>query len=335
MKLKDIAVKVLQGVSGNSVVMNEKYFIYNKIIGFKGVVDGVGCSTMVASVAMNLAEKGLNVCVIDTSILNPTQHLLLNTEESSEEDRDWLDLGRSDSTGKILKTSGYSSSIVVLNFENRSINELVSTFDTEELVTSAYGMLETLYDIILVDICSETTNITTAAAIHAHTVYQVWSNEFVAMASIDNFLKNMAYRCCHVDKMRNVIINKTTINSNKDWEELIKKYNFNCLTKAPFSLDFYIRQCSGVPLSKMSSTDKTVSSLYKSVEEIVEHILGISAVDGTISAIDIMDGKVAGTTRKKNKDKADKINKMIKEDMSKIPEIERSEESTKEKGSDA
>ena len=65
---RDVFNDVLKQLSGSGQTRELKYNIFYQIIAFRGVVDGVGCSTLVANVALALADLGLNVCVIDTNI---------------------------------------------------------------------------------------------------------------------------------------------------------------------------------------------------------------------------------------------------------------------------
>ena len=74
---------ILKQASGSAYTRSIKYNIYYQIIAFYGVMDGVGTSTLVANTALALAETGLTICVIDTSILSPVQDVLLNTNEAT------------------------------------------------------------------------------------------------------------------------------------------------------------------------------------------------------------------------------------------------------------
>ena len=73
---KKVFEEVLRQASGSSYTRDIKYNIYYQIIAFYGVVDGIGTSTLVANTALAIAETGLTVCVIDTSMLAPSQDVL-------------------------------------------------------------------------------------------------------------------------------------------------------------------------------------------------------------------------------------------------------------------
>lgn len=273
-KLSELGLKILQGVSGATETPKVKYKIFNKIIGFKGVVDGVGCSSVVASIAIELANRGLNVCVVDTSILYPAQRHYLKTSELVGKKKDWFDLGFNEDNTGIFKYSRFGN-IAVLGFEGRDINTFVSNYDKEVVVKSAFNVLEPLYDILLVDICSEVTNITTACGIYCHEVYQVCSDEMVCLANFDQHIKNMSMRCCNGGKMRNVILNKCIVNDESKWGELLKKYNFEAVATIPFSLEYYQKQCLGIPLYKIINVDEDVDEMRVELAKVCDRILNI------------------------------------------------------------
>lgn len=316
-RIEDISNEVMSSISGNGTEKKKSYYIYNKIIAFRGVIDGVGCSTLVCEVAVELASRGLSVCIIDTSIMYPIQSKLLQIEETIGEQKDWLDLIMSDDTGRVLKYGKLSNNIALLSFENRTLNDLLSTFDNEELVICAYRMLEPLYDVILVDVCGETTNITASALIHSHTIYQVWSDEFGCICNIDKFLTNAQIGCCHLEKMRNVILNKNIINNASSIGSIAKKYDLEVIAEAPFSLEFYEKQCLGIPLCKMKSVDKNVNLISSCVSVVADKIMGIEKENPKIvSGIDIVSGKIKGTLMKKFADGDEMQDELVRNDMS-------------------
>lgn len=291
-------VKILQSISGTNLEKLDKYDIYNKIIGFKGVKDGVGCSTIVSNLAVKLAGLGLNVCVIDTSYLYPSQLYLLNAE-LGEYNKDWLDFSTTDDTGYILRTSKINSNIKILGFVNRNINDLVSSYDCEELIVQAYRSLENLYDIILVDICGETTNVCIAAAIHAHKIIQVWSSDFTLLPNIDSFMRNMKYCCCNLDKMRNVIIGKSIDMSKDEWFSVAKKFNLNILAIFKNSEEFLKLASRGSLLDNMKTSDSEINEIdfeYKSIiNEIIKESYKMEEVEKVV-----IENKVTNNTIETN-----------------------------------
>ena len=64
--------EVLGLFSGNEADAQHEKLLFNSVIGFRGIVDGVGTSTILASLAIALSERtNKRICVVDTNILYP------------------------------------------------------------------------------------------------------------------------------------------------------------------------------------------------------------------------------------------------------------------------
>lgn len=309
---------VLKTISGADTTRLSKFNIFNKIIGFKGVIDGVGCSTVVANIAVELAKRGVNVCVVDTAIMYPTQSLLLKANEFAKEeinDKDWFSIGATDSTSGIIKNSKYSNSIGILGFNQKhTIVDFCSTYDNEALVEVAFNIIERLYDVILVDLSNECSNISTVSAIKCHTIYQVWSDEYIAMSSIESFLQNMLISSIQSEKIRTVIINKNGDLPDDNLNELLKKYRFEKLADIPYSYEYAMKSRKGLLLHELATKDEQVNKMPDQIGRICDRILGLDAENSTISGMDIVEGKVDGTVSKKMKDRADEVNEVLQND---------------------
>ena len=62
-------VKFLGVMSGEGAVDVQEAMLFNKVIGFRGIVEGVGASTIVQGLAHAFSDRTrLRVCVIDTSV---------------------------------------------------------------------------------------------------------------------------------------------------------------------------------------------------------------------------------------------------------------------------
>ena len=109
-KLDEVKIKsmgeilgdVLKATSGTiSAEGGDFNVIFNKIVGFRGVRDGLGTSLFVSNLALALANRGLKICVVDTAMLYPVQDTYLKTKikqvgAQQDEVRDWFDLQYSD-----------------------------------------------------------------------------------------------------------------------------------------------------------------------------------------------------------------------------------------------
>lgn len=309
--------EVLRQTSGSAYTRDIKYNIYYQIIAFYGVVDGIGTSTLVANTALAIAETGLTVCVIDTSMLAPCQDVLLNTETAvldendDTEHLDWFDMPYTKKSP--LHISKYSKNISVLSFKGkrRTVVDFLSTNDSSSLVDIALATLHSKFDIILIDCCHEMSAVNTACLQQAQQVIQVWNDTPSVVANLEGFITNAITLSCPLDKMRYVIANRVSKDAIGNLDELAKQYRCKILATNYMSEELYLNTIIGKKLFRCESTDDLVIKYTECIIIIACHILNISLnkdePEGTITSNDIMEGKVEGTYHKELKDFNDKF----------------------------
>lgn len=272
---KDIFLSAVKTASGSGFSQRNKFNIFNKVVAFKGVVGGVGTSTLVSNVAFALAEHGLSVCVFDTSMLAPSQDIYLRTEKnvnSNGESEDWFTLPYTKKN--VLNKSKINSNIEVLSFTKRGITDLVSMQDDAFLVELALRELVPKFDIILIDICSEPTSVAVTCMQKAHQLIQVWSNDTHSLNTVDNFVRDNVTLCCAVDKMRYVVTSKVNDDLRVDWDDLLSKYNFKRLSGNVLCKDVSRIMCSGdLPFNFAIDSDG-VQSFTDCIYDIAGKLLG-------------------------------------------------------------
>lgn len=280
-KPSDVFAEVLKRASGTSFTRRVLYGIYYQIYGFYGVVDGVGTSTIVANVALGLAEAGLTVCVIDTSVLAPTQDVLLNTDEAtyntdpSVKHYDWFDMPFTRES--VLHVSKHSHNISVLSFKggHRGIVDFMSPNDSEQLVTLALSSLQNKFDIILIDCCHEMTSVNTACLQQAQQVIQVWNDSPTVVGSLESFITNAITLSCPLDKMRYVVYNRISNEAMGSLDNLLNQYRLKHLGTSYFSEELYLKIVTGKNLYRCESTDPLVIDYTEFIIRIICHILNI------------------------------------------------------------
>ena len=230
---KGVLTDILKATSGANVRSDLTYSLYYKIVGFKPVKDGIGCSLLVADVALALAKLGLMVCVLDTSLLNPSQDILLNTSNPPKED--WLDLPFVNSN--VVSVSKRSSRVHVLSFRHRGVLDLLSVTENEDLCSVAFAQLLDKYDIFLVDLSNEPSAVATSCMQHCHKVIQVWSNAPHTLNNISDFVDSNVSLCCPLEKMNSVVTSMTVDDIRTDWDTILDKYKFKRIGNIPMSLD--------------------------------------------------------------------------------------------------
>lgn len=302
----EIFTDMLKVTSGTSYARNTEFDIFYQIVAFKGICDGVGTSTLVANTAIAISKLGLTVCVIDASVLNPVQDVLLRTNWKDKElknRKDWFDIMYTDDS--VLHQSKISSNISVLSFKGkkRDITDLMGTQDTDLLVETALSILHNKFDIILIDCCQETTQINAACIQQAQKVIQVWSDTPHIISNIDMWITNNVILSCPLDKMRYVVISKFVNDIRCDFSGMLSQYRFTQLASCSLSIDVARVNAMGKDLWGYASESEEIQEFNNCIIDIVCHLLNIEDAKeehrGSFTSNDIDDGKVDGTLHKK------------------------------------
>ena len=272
-KPSEVYVKLLQQVSGSDMKRELRFDIFYRKFVFKGIKDGVGASLLCANTALALAQLNLSVLVIDTSIVSPTQDELLKTEKKS--DKDWFDLPFT--TASVLRTSRYNKNISVLAFRKREILDMLGRNDNEYIVNMALDKFEKTFDIILIDCCSEPTNINATILQRAHKVFQVWNDNPIVLSNLDSSITNNTLLSCPLDKTRNVIVNKVAkeVQGVNQIDTLISEYHLTKLATIPFSEEIYHAVTLDTPIWNYESKHPDIAKFNESIIRIAFNILNI------------------------------------------------------------
>ena len=310
---REIFNNVLKGTSGAKYTREIKYEIFYQTIAFKGVVDGVGTSTLVANVAQAIGSLGLNVLVIDTSILQPVQDVLLKTtaltlsKDKPNDFYDWFDMPYTKKSP--LHESSIQHNISVLSFygKNRNITDILSTNDNANLVEMALATFHNKFDIILIDCCHELTSVNTACMQMCNRMIQCWNDSPAVVDNIARFINNCLALSCPLDKMRDVVLCRMVDDINGNLNDVLKEYRLRKLAENYTSKEISRIIVNGKQLWQYPLEDSSVIQYTNCVIDIVNYICNIDKVfnktkGGTISSNDIMGGKVTGTLSKKMRD---------------------------------
>ena len=279
---QEIMQELLRGLSGSELSRQLKYNIFYKIVGFQGVVDGLGTSTIVANTAVALASLGLDVCVIDTSIMYPCQDILLKTREALNPDfdkskiKDWFDMART--TDSVLHQSTINGKLYVLSFygRGRTLVDALSINDDANLVDLALTQLDEKFDIILIDMCKELTSINTACIQRSQRIVQVWNDNPSTVDNIERFIQNNLMLSAAIDKMANVIYSKIVPDTVGGGLEAIRdKYRLKCLAEIPLSYEVQVIQNTRGLLWQAESTDPKVIEYTASIIKVVAFLANI------------------------------------------------------------
>jgi len=299
---QEIFTELLRMTSGAKFARDIQFDIFYQVIAFKGICEGVGTSTIVANTAIAIAKLGLTVCVIDSSVLNPVQDILLKTnwrDSDIKNRKDWFDMMYTDES--VLHQSKINNNISVLSFKGkkRDITDIMGTQDSDILVETAISILHNKFDIILIDCCQEPTQISAGCIQQAQKVIQVWTDTPHIISNIDMWITNNVILSCPLDKMRYVVISKYVNDIHCDFSEMLRQYRFTKLASCSLSIDIARVNAMGKTLWGYASDSQDIIEFNNCIIDIVCHLLNIedknSSNRGTFTSNDITDGKVAGT----------------------------------------
>lgn len=310
--------QMLQQVSGSKYTREIQFDLFYQIYGFRGTVEGVGTSTIVANTALAIAQAGLNVLVIDTSILAPVQDVLLKTEYSQNQEHldkrlDWFDMPYTRQS--VLHPSKIDNKISILSFygKNRGIIDMLSTNDSTTLVEAAIEEYRRQFDVILIDICHEPTSIVMECLHASQRIIQVWNDTPHCLSNLESEINNLVTLACPLDKLRNVIYSRTCkesiANPFGNCDSLLSQYKLNKLTEFYNSEQVYLSACTESSLWYSKSSSTPIIDFNIGITDIVRYILNIPKEEeknkgkGTITSNDIVEGKVDGTVHRKMRER--------------------------------
>ena len=258
---------------------------FYQVFAFKGVVDGVGVSTLVANTAVALAQLGATVCVIDTSIIAPVQDMLLKTHVVGKEGEKVLDLFDILYTKEnILHNSTISNKISVVSFygkdcnngDGRTIRDALSSDESEDLITAVLSKMKPQFDFILIDSCSELTKVNAACLQQAQQVIQVWNDTPTVLDNINRFITNCRLLTCPIDKMRFVVLSKMSEKVDADYSKLFSKFHVRELAKTYLSEEIHYQVSIGNSIIySLSSNDDMINDYSLAVYRIAMHIANL------------------------------------------------------------
>lgn len=235
----------------NAADVNTK-ILFNSVIGFRGIVEGVGTSTIVADLAHALSDRtNKSVCVVDTSILYPTQYALLCNPFSSDAKaalKDWFSSEVS-IPERIIDTK--YRRISLLGCYNRRISDAFSSSDTTKLVEDTFDRLKDIFDIIIVDLSHEWSQIAMMAAVQCNKIYTVMDLSARCINNVPQSLNNLAIQAVPFSKFRSTIVNKYSAKGVLGINDVIARNKLEVVCTIPFSEEVYVygtqnRSCWGV-----------------------------------------------------------------------------------------
>ncbi|MNV38273.1 hypothetical protein D3C71_1298190 [compost metagenome] len=267
-----ILTKVLSALSGNTGLKISDQLLFDKVIGFRGIVPGVGTSTVVQNVALALSKRTrYSICILDTSFLYGIQYAMLMKEESENKDRkDFLDVD-DDLSKIVINTKINRVKLFCLN--NRSILDMLSSRDSELVVDKLIKLLKAYFDIVLVDLSYELTNITTYCSIKCNKVINIADESLKCMYNLAKSLNLMATLATPIAKGNLIVLNKVLPDVLSNTKGVISNAKLTLLCEIPFSKDIAVAGVSGKLIYTASSSSKDEVAFSNAIDNVVNFII--------------------------------------------------------------
>ena len=264
--------KVVGAISGGVDDAISEQLLYDKVIGFRGIVDGVGCSTIVQNVAIAMSDmiRAKNICVVDTHILYPSQYQFLvgNADEASK--KDWFDFDGNNLAECRNKTQ--FNNIYLLSFANRTITDMLSSKDNPKLVDDTITALKTYFDVILVDLSHEPTNISMHMALQCNQIYTVVDPSMNCISNLGKSLNYMATLAVPFGRMNKAILNKNDANVNAGVKGALNEVHLDVLGTIPNSIEIAKYGIIGKRIWSTTTNNADVKEFCDVMKKIVNDI---------------------------------------------------------------
>ena len=263
--------KLLGSISGNNDMKVSEQLLFDKVIGFRNIVPGCGASTIVQNIAIALSEKTkFNICILDTNFLYPVQYPLLCNTDLKAKEPDILDFAGDLSV--ISRNTSYAN-VYLVQLENRTIIDLLSGKDAESIIPKLMATLKSYFDIVIVDLSYELSNISTYSAIKCNKIYQVADTSMKCLYYIKKSLNSMVTLGVPLAKGNKVILNKELDDVVLGVDTALQEAGLTVVTRIPFSYDLAVSGASGKRIYGAMSKSKDISSFNVAIEDIIKDML--------------------------------------------------------------
>lgn len=268
--------KMLSALSGNNGMKVSEQLLFDKVIGFRGVVPGVGTSTIVQNVAVALSENtNMSICVLDTSFQYPSQYPLLLKGVDAQRS-DFLSF-----TGELSDITLATSlkNVTLISMYNRTIVDMLSSRDNSDTMIRLIGTLKSYFDVILIDLSHEMTNINTHAAIKCNRIINVADQSIKSMYHLKKSLNNLATLAVPLAKADRIILNKVVPDVLTNTTGVIKEVGLHLVGEIPLSLEIAKAGVSGSKVWTKSKTNKDIKEFSSVIDDLLEMIITITPLN--------------------------------------------------------
>ena len=263
--------QILGTVSGGKDMKVSEQLLFDKVIGYRGVIDGVGCSTLVFNTACALSDiTNMNICVVDTHIVNPVLATYLGGKAENG-GKDWFDFD-----GNNISDIAYATrfqNVYLVSLYNRGLPEMLSNYDNEKIVLNLFDNLTKFFDIVLVDLSHEPTFISSVSAVRCNKIYTIFEPSLGCMANLKSSINTLVELGIPAYKLSKVIVNKNIGDVNAGYQKVLNQYNFKLIANIPFSVDIARNNVIGQKIWGMPSNKAAITQFNQAMDMILDDVL--------------------------------------------------------------
>lgn len=273
-------VKFLGTMSGEGAIAAQETMLFNKVIGFRGIVEGVGTSTIVQGLAHAFSDRTkLRVCVVDTSILYPSQYAFLCnpfSEDAKSVLKDWFSVEVS-LPERIIDTR--YKRVSLLGCYNRRLTDAFSTTDTLRLVEETFDTLKSLFDVIIVDLSHEWSQVAMCSARQCNKIFTVVDPSARCVNNMLQSLNNLAICAVPFHKYCTAIISKYSANGILGLDAIIKRAKLIPIAQIPFSSQIFEAGTTSKSCWGLSSPSYEIEQYNTVIDQILCSIVNETPLD--------------------------------------------------------
>lgn len=262
--------KLLGVLSGNEEYKISDQLVFDKVIGFRGVVGGVGTSSILQNTAIALTENTeFRICVLDTNYLYPTQYPML--QKSADDKRtDFLDY--EGDISKVIIDTDYRN-IKLVSMYNRSVVDMMSVKDNEDNIRNVIDELKLYFDIIFVDLSTELSKVAVHSAVKCNRIIQVTDESLRATYNLRKSLNTLATLAVPFGKANCVIVNKSIPDVKTDVSGVMENAGLRVIGEIPLSAEIATLGITGKRIYQEKSDSEDIFTFSRVIESIIDEIL--------------------------------------------------------------
>ena len=243
--------------------------LFNKVIGVQGIVSGVGVSTVVANLAYTISKRtDLSVCILDTSFITPVHY-----KQITKLDNDAKDILDFNGDLSVICHKTKIPRVYFTGLVDRSLLDMLSSKDSGEVVNEVIKELKNRFDVILIDLCNEYTNIRVEAAIKCNKIYTVLDTSSRSVLNIAKIINTNATTVVPFYKSRDTIVTKTIPGITDSLVKSFSRYDLNVIGEIPFDLEIYKSSVDGVMFYERVSSGDNVTLFNNILYNMVKRLL--------------------------------------------------------------